>query len=126
MSIRQVKTKSLAYIEGRPTKTMVLKIEGSGEAFDTLVNLLAAIQWAGSAGHSGKFGCFIDGDGADKIRIEGLPPNDGSKMAQATCEYGGDYEMFHANGAWCESGVRTEEVPTGVKVTKVWPSEESM
>lgn len=119
-----IKQIQVAAIEGRPTKTMTLQIEGSGEAFDTLVNLLAAIQWAGSAGHSGKFGCFIDGDGADKIRIEGLPPNQGSDMARATCEYGGDYEMFHANGAWCESGIRTEECPTGIRATKVWPIEE--
>ncbi len=122
MSIKRLE---VAYLDGRPVKTMKLTIEGSGEAFDTLVNLLAAIQWAGGAGHSGKFGCFIDGDGADKIRIEGLPPNQGGDMANATCSYGGDYEIFHATGAWCESATRTEGDPTGMKVTKVWPTEEA-
>ncbi len=120
-----IKKIEVAAIEGRDTKTMTLTIEGTGEAFDTLVNLLAAIQWAGSAGHSGKFGCFIDGDGADKIRIEGLPPNQGGEMARATCEYGGDYEMFHATGAWCESGIPTDENPLGMRVKKVWPPEKA-
>lgn len=122
MSIKRLK---VSYIEDRPIKKMHLTIEASGEAFDTLVNLLAAIQWAGEVGHSGKFGCFIDGDGADKIRIEGLPENQGADMANATCSYGGDYEIFHAMGAWCESGVRTEDNPTGIKVTRVWPPENS-
>jgi hypothetical protein len=122
MSIKRLEVSN---IEGRPTKKMNLTIEGSGEAFDTLVNLLAAIQWASGAGHSGKFGCFVDGDGADKIRIQGLPPNQGADMANATCSHGGDYEIFHSLGAWCESGVRTENNPTGMKVTKVWPPENS-
>lgn len=112
----------VASIEGRPTKTMTLTISGTGEAFETLVNFLAAAQWASQVGHSGKFGCFIDGDGADKIEIEGLPQNQGARMAKATCEHGGDYEIFHATGAWCESGVRTEDNPTGVRVTRVWPT----
>lgn len=122
MSIKRLHT---AGIEGRPTKRMTVTIEGTAEAFDTVVNLLAAIQWAGGAGHSGKFGCFIDGDGADKIRIEGLPENQGGEMANATCAYGGDYEMFHATGAWCESAPRTEENPTGIRATKVWPKEDT-
>ena len=122
MTIRKLE---VSHIQGADTKTMNLTIEASQEAFDTLVNLLAAIQWASSVGHSGKFGCYIDGDGADRIRINGLPNNTGADMANATCAYGGDYEIFHALGAWCESGVRTEDNPTGVKATKVWPLKES-
>lgn len=118
MSITQI-----AVIDGRQTQKVTLTIEGSGEAFATVINLLGALQWAGSAGHSGKFGCFFDGDGADKITIEGLPDNQGSDMARATCEYGGDYEIFHATSAWCESGVRTEDNPTGVRSTRVYPEQ---
>lgn len=118
MSIKQ-----LAVLDGRDTQKMTLTIEGTEEALKTVANLLAALQWAGSAGHSGKFGCFFDGDGADKISIEGLPDNVGADMANATCAYGGDYEIFHATGAWCESGVRTEDNPTGMRVTRVYPEQ---
>lgn len=69
--------------------TLNLKIECSTEqVYKTLVNLLGVIQWNCGVGHSAISAAFFDGDGADKLRIEGLPEGDYEAMAQALSSYG--------------------------------------
>lgn len=99
-------------------EVLTLRIEAKGEAKQTLINLLGAIQWACMAGHSGTFGAFFDGDGADFVRIKGLPKGDYSDMAQATSYHGGTYELFGPHSAF--SVTQTQDT----KSTRVWPPEE--
>lgn len=64
-----------------------LTIRCRGEAGKTLVNLLGAIAQNCNIGHSAVVAAFFDGDGADKVMIEGLPENDGAEMANACGDY---------------------------------------
>lgn len=87
------------------------------EAYLTLVNMLAAIQWCGGVGHSAVVGAFFDGDGSDKVRIEGLPDNSGAEMADACSAYGdglmamiGPHSATAYNDVYGESGM-----PSGYK-----------
>lgn len=100
-----------------------LKIRCSGDAGLTLINLLAAIEYNTNVGHSCTIGAFFDGDGADKISIEGLPDNKGKDMAEA-CGNHGDDLMAHI-GDYSASVYNTSYNDTGEQVLRrktVYPS----
>jgi hypothetical protein len=84
----QAKARLKAKLDGRETQTLDLKIEATPEAMKTIVNLLAAIQYNTGVGHSCTIGAFFDGDGADKVWVEGLPDNLGKEMASACSSHG--------------------------------------
>lgn len=84
----EAKSRLRAKLDGMETQILNLKIEATPEAMKTLVNLLAAIQYNTGVGHSCTIGAFFDGDGADKIWIEGLPDNLGKEMAAACSSHG--------------------------------------
>jgi hypothetical protein len=66
-----------------------LKIQcRSMEAYKTLVNMLGVIQWNGGVGHSAVTAAFFDGDGADQVKIDGLPEGPYKEMAQALSSNG--------------------------------------
>jgi hypothetical protein len=65
-----------------------LTIRCKGEAYKTLINFLGAVAQNCNAGHSAVVAAFFDGDGSDKLKIEGLPENDGAAMANACGDYG--------------------------------------
>jgi hypothetical protein len=86
----EAKSRLMAKLDGLETQTLDLKVEATPEAMKTLVNLLAAIQYNTGVGHSCTMGAFFDGDGVDKVWIEGLPDNLGKEMATACSSYGDD------------------------------------
>lgn len=67
---------------------VTLVVKGSPNAVKTLVNLVGAIQYNCQVGHSAMVGAFFDGDGADKISVDGLPDKLGADMAKACGSYG--------------------------------------
>lgn len=84
-----------------PSKTIVeadtagdvefnLSIKCNQSGYRTLINLLGAIQYNCDVGHSAVVAAFFDGDGADKVKILGLPDNNGKEMAEACGTYGDD------------------------------------
>lgn len=80
-----------AALDGRKTEKVTLTVEGTPEALTKLMNLLAAIQYNTGVGHSCTIGAFFDGDGADKIHVDGIPEANaklGKDMASACSEYG--------------------------------------
>lgn len=76
--------------ERRRLEKLTIEVEATPEAMTTLVNLLAAIEYNTQVGHSATIGAFFDGDGADKVRVSGLPKNEGAEMAKACSAYGDD------------------------------------
>jgi hypothetical protein len=90
-----------AKLGGYDAEVLDLRVTGTPEALKTLTNLLAAIQWNTNVGHSCKVAAYFDGDGADKIRIDGLPDNLGADMAEAASSYGDGFMMeISAEKAW--------------------------
>jgi hypothetical protein len=84
MAIKQME------LAAQETKKLTLEIECSGEAYETLVNLLAGIQLAGNWGCSREWTVFFDGDGADHLSIKGLPDLDANAMFEDALGYGSD------------------------------------
>lgn len=113
-------------VSEQEVQRVVLSVEGSPEALKTLLNLLGAIQWCCSEGHSACLGATFDGDGSDFIRIRGLPKNDGPEQAAACFDYGdGLLAEIGAYSAYANSSRYTELDGEDVRVlhrTKVWPS----
>lgn len=105
---------------------MNLTIKGTPEAMRTLSNLLGAIQRNTGVGHSCVHAAFFDGDGADKISIDGLPDDSvGSEMAAACSSYGDGFcAMFGANTAvvYNTGYAETAEGPQQtIRSKEVWP-----
>jgi hypothetical protein len=61
----------------RPFADLPYKVEGlkfgfhSEEMMQRFLNWLGAARWCGDVGHSATIAMFVDGDGADQMRIEG-------------------------------------------------------
>lgn len=71
------------------TEKVTLTIEATPDAMKRLLNLLGAIQYNTGVGHSCSMGAFFDGDGPDKVWVEGLPDENkklGADMASACSE----------------------------------------
>ena len=100
-----------------------LTIKCKGEAALTLINLLGAIQYNTQVGHSCVIGAFFDGDGADKLEIEGLPENEGSKMADACSNYGdGLLALIGPTSATTYNIGYNEQNEEILRKQNVWPS----
>lgn len=96
----------------------------NSDIYKTVINMLAAAQWNCAVGHSGTVAAFFDGDGSDKIEIEGLPENDGADMANAASSYG-DGLMMHIgpSSAMAYNDIYSDDgAIKGYKSTKVWPT----
>lgn len=101
-----------------------LRISGSPEAIQTITNLLAVIEWNCQVGHSATVGAFFDGDGADKITIEGIPDANkklGRDMAQACSSYGDDILARIASGTAAVLNTVYKEGVESVRTTVVYP-----
>jgi hypothetical protein len=107
-------------LAGREVKTLDLKIECSGDAYDTLVNLLSGIQLACAWGCSRSWSAFFDGDGADHLTIKGLPKVDAKAMFDDALGYGNDIIVG-------PSSVQSKSIPPEARqiiTTKMhWPPE---
>lgn len=87
----EAKTRLAAKLDGRDTKKVQLTLEGTPEALKTMLNFLAAVQYNTGVGHSCVTAAFFDGDGADKIAVEGIPKENleaGKAMATACSDQG--------------------------------------
>jgi hypothetical protein len=119
--------KVTADLDGRDTVKLSLQVEGTPDAVKVLVNLLAAIQYNTNVGHSCTIGAYFDGDGADKLRFEGLPENDGKEMAEACGNYGdGLMAQIGLDIALAFNTTYTEDHQQMVRQTKVWPPEKGV
>lgn len=78
--------------ESMPYKLVGLKFGfRSEEMMQAFLNFLGAAAWEGTAGHSTTVGLYVDGDGADQMRIEGIAEKKlkiGGQMARAACDQG--------------------------------------
>lgn len=106
-----------------PKQTLKLEIECSGDAYLTLVNLLGVIQHNCGVGHSATVAAFFDGDGADFVRIKGLPDGEYREMAEALGAYGGSFEEVHAHQANVHSVKYNEKDERILTTRKVYPME---
>lgn len=57
--------------EGEVTKTY--KITAKPEILKRVEAFIAHLQYVGNIGHSGLFAMGFDGDGSDKMTVEGIP-----------------------------------------------------
>lgn len=89
------------------------------EAYKTIVNMLQAIEYNCGVGHSATIAGFFDGDGSDKITVEGLPEGSGRDMARAGCDYG-DGLMLHIGPA---SAMAYADIGDKFTRATVWPPE---
>ena len=91
--------------ESVPSRTWTMT--GSEEVLDRVETLLAAIQWAGDVGHSTTYAIDIDGDGSDRMKL------DGATLDQAAL---GEYLEDLA-----DSGVEPEliQTPTDIEVAGI-------
>lgn len=101
-----------------------VKLSGSKECVRRVQRLLACIEYNGGVGHSGTFGIAWDGDGADKIRIDGLPKDIDHKQFEAQSNYGGEVEVV-GEGEKCYV-LNSSKDPNHpyLKSRLVWPAEE--
>jgi hypothetical protein len=109
-------------VQGYDAKTFEIKVKCSESVYDKLINLLAAIEYNCNAGHSVQIGAFFDGDGSDKVEIDGLPFNYGRDMADACANYGDDlFALIDSKTAIVYNTRYLEnDVPT-YKITEVYP-----
>ncbi len=85
-----------------PMKSMIavpLTITGEPECVDRVLAILGMIHLFSSWGHSGTFGIAWDGDGSDKVEIQGsaFDPTMYKDLAEATSNHGGDIEIVGAD-----------------------------
>lgn len=103
-----------------------ITIKGNADVVARVKALLFTMGWASSVGHSGFFGADIDGDGADRLYIEGLDKaeeKEYAKLANALSGYGGHVEGIGGAGnrAYC-----LDNNPDGsyLKRTDIYPEED--
>lgn len=115
-------------IDGRATTVRQITIEGTETAVATLFNLLAAISYNTQVGHSCVMGAYFDGDGADKIRVIGLPDNTGEDQAKACSDHGdGVLALIGTDTAQTyNERYITHEGEDGILLVRktVWPKEQ--
>ena len=115
-------------LDGHGTVVRQLTIEGTENAVQTLINLLAAIERNTQVGHSAVVGAFFDGDGHDKIRVLGLPANTGAEQANACSDYGdGLLALIGSNSAQViNERYITHEGEDVIAISRktVWPKDE--
>lgn len=69
-----------------------ITLSGTPECVDRVKALLAMVSINGSTGHSGTFGIFWDGDGADRLDVS-FDTSPYSKLVRELCAYGGEIEV---------------------------------
>ena len=114
-------------------ETLEISITASPDMLKRIVNLLGVIQWNSSVGHSATVGTFVDGDGADRITVDGLPDGDYRDMAEALSSYGDSYfaevsENYAKAHNSCNAlpphvGDHLSDSQTVVTRSVVWPEE---
>jgi hypothetical protein len=97
--------------------TVTVKLTGKPACVERIMSLLGMIAYNGAVGHSGTFGTWWDGDGSDKIKIEGPIP-DHKDAWNVTSSHGGYVELIGEG--------RKYYVVTGKDLSTkcVWPKEE--
>lgn len=97
MTIQRIATAGLS-TDPQDTE-LKITLRGSEECVQRVKALLALISLNGGWGHSGIFGISWDGDGADKLQIEGFDPAEFKDLAQALGDGGRSVEYV------CEGGI---------------------
>lgn len=100
-------------------------LSGSKECVRRVQRLLACIEYNGGVGHSGTFGISWDGDGADTIRIDGLPKDIDRKQFEAQSSYGGAVEVVGEGETCFVLDNSTDPNHPYLKSHRVWPAEET-
>jgi hypothetical protein len=100
-------------------------LSGSKECVRRVQRLLACIEYNGGVGHSGTFGITWDGDGADRIRIDGLPKDIDRKQFEAQSNYGGAVEVVGEGETCFVLDNSTDPNYPYLKSRRVWPAEET-
>ena len=112
-----------AAMDAQPLKKMDLQIQGSQEVMQALANFLGVVQWNSGVGHSAVVAMPVDGDGADRLEIKGLPKGDYDKIGQALADYGdGLMALVTSNSAAAFNSVDPEHAETGYKRHRVYPN----
>ncbi len=89
---------SLSKAKPEAERTVVLK--GSQECVDRVATFLGMLVYNGNIGHSGVFGLGWDGDGSDKLDVDGID-DAVNKDGYAACgAYGGDVEVMGDSGSF--------------------------
>jgi hypothetical protein len=84
-------------VEADDKVSVDIKLTGNKACVERVLSLFGMIQFNGNVGHSGVFGISWDGDGSDKIKVEGPIP-DHKEAWNATSSYGGYVEMMGEGG----------------------------
>jgi len=112
-----MKLKEILSEASKDVITVEVKLIGTPACVERVMSLLGMIQYNGAVGHSGIFGISWDGDGADKIKIEGPIP-DHRKAWNATSSYGGYVEIMGEGGkSYVVRG-------TDISTKRVYPEDE--
>ena len=109
-----------------PLKVTVT-IGGEREKVERVLALLYLVYRNGEVGHSGTFGIGWDGDGNDKIDLEGMESYKDKfhDLAEALSSYGGDAEIVGEGGTGFIMRPGHDEAQDYhyVKSTKVFPKD---
>lgn len=95
------RVKALAYGE-EPEVTRTITLTGTPERVQRVINLLLMVRNFGGWGHSGTFGIAWDGDGSDKIQVEGATREEEAiahDLCEATSRHGGEIEIVGDNNS---------------------------
>jgi hypothetical protein len=76
-----------------------LELSGSANFMQTMANFLAAVEHNSAVGHSTMCVLYVDGDGADRFEVKGLPKNVGADMAAACSAYGDNMTLINLDSA---------------------------
>ena len=123
-----MKLQAASRLQARSSKyeaEVTLTIKGNADVVERVKALLFTMGWASGVGHSGFFGTDVDGDGADRLYVEGLSKDEEkeyAKLANALSDYGGHVEAIGGAGdsAYCLDNNRNEPY---LKRTTVYPKE---
>jgi hypothetical protein len=86
--------KSPETVRDRQTTEVTLTLRGEFGAVDRVLGLLSMLVLNGNWGHSNVFGVGWDGDGHDKLEIDGLDTAPYKDIVERLGSYGGDVEIY--------------------------------
>jgi len=89
-------------INKKETVEATITLTGSPECVRRILTLLAMIETNGGNGHSGTFGISWDGDGNDKISINGIEDvkKESAEGIRSCSEYGAYAEVVGENNSF--------------------------
>lgn len=107
--------------------TAKVTITGSQECVERVLALLYLVDHNGKVGHSGTFAIGWDGDGSDRVNIEGFPDDLAKKfneLANTLSSYGGQVEQV---GQGCTGFVLSGDLEGShyLKSKRVYPETEN-